>query len=518
MTPTFLYGLKIATAATLLCVLFKKYFLPASIAACLFITLYQSIVHSFGEMNHAELVLLYAAYVLSFCSVADRLSVKGSPIGEQNKINLNSIPFISILALMCFTYSFIGIYRLIHGGLSVFTSDSITLWVFKYANIPSNFTSWHLDGLLREHSWLRVIFNVGFPVGTFFEVFAPFCLISRRFRYAFVGFMVPFHIFNWLFLKILFWENLALYILFFELSSQQPKKMEIKQLLRDFLNKILPLSVRRFIKSTRFAIRRFRRILLRKPNIILFYPDHPRQQPYDYLIYYICQDLGLKMINDPKGKFHLCMNWQDCTFGTMDHQLEELCRAGEVINVRCLDISKRHVNVIFKEVFGYSPMIDPLTHQGKCVEKSNLNAKHENKILECPLKKIKEECVYQRLIDSRCDEQFVVDLRVPIFKKTIPFVYIKYKPIKDRFKNSVKGKWVEVDEIFSQDEARKIIVFCEKIGLDCGELDILRDKTDEKLYIIDVNNTPTVWFVGYTPQQRRLLLKRKAQIFEKCFL
>jgi hypothetical protein len=49
---------------------------------------------------------------------------------------------------------------------------------------------------------------------------------------------------------------------------------------------------------------------------------------------------------------------------------------------------------------------------------------------------------------------------------------------------------VPATEHLSEQECENIIMYCQKIGLEYGEIDILRSDDDGKIYIIDVNNTP----------------------------
>ena len=45
-------------------------------------------------------------------------------------------------------------------------------------------------------------------------------------------------------------------------------------------------------------------------------------------------------------------------------------------------------------------------------------------------------------------------------------------------------------ELSGSSKKEKILLFCRRMGLDYGELDMLRDREDGRLYIVDVNNTP----------------------------
>ncbi|MGE0268106.1 MAG: hypothetical protein AB7S78_06605 [Candidatus Omnitrophota bacterium] len=290
----------------------------------------------------------------------------------------------------------------------------------------------------------------------------------------------------------------------------------VKQALRFSLN--LPAAAKRFFLRQPKVSRRFQRILSGKPVNILFYPDHPCRMPWDYTIIRLCRELGLNMNPSEDGVIDLCINWQDRTFGQYDDRLNRLAQKNRMLNYNCRDISKNRVDEVFNEVFGYRLMINPSDFQGPYVEKSNLNGKHDGRIILSPMIEKVEGKVYQRLIDNRDDENYVVDFRVPFFDKDIPLVFLKYKSITDRFGMSVKAGLTESGQIFSSDEVSKIILFCKRMGFDCGELDIVRDRSDQRIYIVDANNTPTIRFVGYTYQEKRKILRTLARSFDRAFL
>jgi hypothetical protein len=55
-------------------------------------------------------------------------------------------------------------------------------------------------------------------VVTLFEILAPCCLLSRRFRLTFLIVMAPMHVLVWVSMNILFWENLALFLLLLDID------------------------------------------------------------------------------------------------------------------------------------------------------------------------------------------------------------------------------------------------------------------------------------------------------------
>ena len=128
---------------------------------------------------------------------------------------LSGIPLVALLTTLCVTYTLVGVYRLIHGGLDVFTSGSLTFWALRNS-FQVLHPGWGLGWLLLRHPALSMVLNAGFPVVTTFEVLAPLCVVSRPFRTAFLAVMVPFHLCSWIFMEVFFWRNLLLYMLLVE--------------------------------------------------------------------------------------------------------------------------------------------------------------------------------------------------------------------------------------------------------------------------------------------------------------
>jgi hypothetical protein len=74
---------------------------------------------------------------------------------------------------------------------------------------------------------------------------------------------------------------------------------------------------------------------------------------------------------------------------------------------------------------------------------------------------------------------------------------------------------VQTHEAFSADELAKILEFTSRMQLECGDLDVVRDQDDHRLYIVDANTTP--WSGSLrplTPRERIVSLRRTARAFE----
>ena len=154
---------------------------------------------------------------------------------------------------------------------------------------------------------------------------------------------------------------------------------------------------------------------------------------------------------------------------------------------------KEIVQRIFKNSFGYDLEVDPLFHNGLAVKKSRVQARHDGNIVQCPLllNDVDVDSVYQKVVNNIVDK-YVLDVRVPVINGIIPFCYLKYRPIADRFSNvNTFVKLVMPHDVFSESEVFKIKEFCERSGLEIGEVDVLRCKDNGKIYIVDSNNTPS---------------------------
>lgn len=224
-----------------------------------------------------------------------------------------------------------------------------------------------------------------------------------------------------------------------------------------------------------------------KKKTILFYPNKPRMWS---IVYPICHVLGYKITNDPTAKFDIAMAFEAETVRTPNKTLDMLAQKYHVLNSKCDDISKAHVDKIFLESFGYGLTIDPRTYKGRYIKKTNENGVHFVEIHDKP-EEPEEGFVYQRIIDQT-DGDSATDIRTFIFGEDIPFTLYRKHDIRDRFgDDTIIATRVDTDTAFSKDEQAAIIRFCKTFGLDYGELDILRDKNDGRIYIVDVNNTPS---------------------------
>lgn len=232
------------------------------------------------------------------------------------------------------------------------------------------------------------------------------------------------------------------------------------------------------------GVRAARIVKGREPRArICFFPKKPRSY---YAIWPVCQLADVKIVDDP-AEADLHFYFEDREFRTAPLAAPSNRPA---FNVGCHDIRKSVVSRLFEEVFGYSLIVDPKTHRGLAVEKSELNGKHDGRIVECPVDAPKSDRVYQRLIDNTFDGREFIDIRTPVVGGKAPFVYLKRRSRDLRFSNdNHRVDLAPVDAMLSKDEQEKIAAFTGAIGLDFGGLDVLRHREDGRIYIVDANKT-----------------------------
>ena len=209
-------------------------------------------------------------------------------------------------------------------------------------------------------------------------------------------------------------------------------------------------------------------------------PDAPR--PW-YMIHAAMSWAGVAVARSPE---EACASlfFDDATRSPAPHLPHALA-----LNAGCLDIGKARVGDAFERAFGYPLTLDPRAHVGSAVRKSETNSRHDGRVIECPCEPV-AGTVVQRLVDTG-GEDHVIDLRTQVVGGRPVAVYPKRRPKADRFNSisNVAVSLVEPAAVFSDEECAAIGRFCGEIGLDWGTLDVLRDRVDGRIYVVDANKT-----------------------------
>jgi O-antigen/teichoic acid export membrane protein len=253
-----------------------------------------------------------------------------------------------------------------------------------------------------------------------------------------------------------------------------------------------------------------------KQQTVLCYPDMPQHW---HALYQILHELGCRMTNDPDVKYDLAVAFEDTTIRKENTILTQLGTHHAVVNIGCGDITKERVEKIFKDVFGYGTVVDPRTYVGQCVRKSNINGAHDGVIVACPTEP-EPAYLYQKVINNTYGNETFADLRVLICRESIVLVYRKVKSAKERFDHTESILMADPNEVFSAEEIEKILRFSKNFGLDYGDLDVLRDADDGKIYIVDANNTPSSFQLGIHMGRKEYgtLVRAASLAFAEAFL
>jgi hypothetical protein len=221
------------------------------------------------------------------------------------------------------------------------------------------------------------------------------------------------------------------------------------------------------------------RLRRRNQMTIWYAPDRPR--PW-YLMRGAALWAGIGAAHDEPSA-DAAVYFDDATSGQAPAS-----RAHKRLNFGCVDVSKSRVAQVFEETFGYPLAVDPAAVDGPIVEKSEVNGAHDGRVVRAPLRR-RPGYVYQRLIETG-GGGLSQDLRTPCVGGAPVVVWIKAKPSSACFAiHNRRAVLRDPAEVFSPAELAAIRRFNDAMGLDWGGLDILRDRADGRIYVVDVNKT-----------------------------
>jgi hypothetical protein len=151
-------------------------------------------------------------------------------------------------------------------------------------------------------------------------------------------------------------------------------------------------------------------------------------------------------------------------------------------------------------------------HTGSVLEKSEGNAVHDGREIQAPIVQgqVSPGKVYQRIIDNRTESGLFEDLRVVVINGQLPVVYRKRKSEEVRYTNET----AEVDlaqspkNVLSGAEIGRILALSSKMRAEFAELDVLRDRADQRIYCVDLNPTPYGPPVGLPSQETETALNQ----------
>ena len=216
---------------------------------------------------------------------------------------------------------------------------------------------------------------------------------------------------------------------------------------------------------------------------------HPHAPDHRASIVPVCALLGLSVVTRCAAPPALAFAWEAVTVRAGDGPAD--CHGVPVRNARGRDLRKSTLEAAHVRALGYGMEVDPATHAGPLVEKSEENAAHDGRVVTGPVPRPRPGHVYQRLVHSERPGGRVEQLRVAVVGGTLPVLYVKTRPREERFASRCDDARLADPETFlSGSEQAGLLRLADEMGLDFGELDVLRDDEDGRLYVVDAATTP----------------------------
>lgn len=220
---------------------------------------------------------------------------------------------------------------------------------------------------------------------------------------------------------------------------------------------------------------------------LLTYPDLAKKGSK---LWYICQDLGIEITRD-LGDFDRAIYWNTKAVSVPDKKISSV---PNVINIRCTNVLKDRVDKAWYDASGYTIQINPRNFKYAYIRKSkqqyrsHTGEKHDGRIFDYN-QKPEKGYVYQRYVRTKPDDRYIT-IRVPVFKRHIPCLILKYSfhPFKEMRTRIEIIREPRIWKYIKSRETDWLFRFCDIMGLDFGEVDMIRDKYTMKIYAIDVNN------------------------------
>ena len=229
------------------------------------------------------------------------------------------------------------------------------------------------------------------------------------------------------------------------------------------------------------------------PLKVYVYGNYPHFQKST--TYFMLRKAGVEMSNKLIGKYDVGIYWDPrMDINKQTPKLKQNGKKIKLINLFLVDTAKGFVAESFGQHFGYEYKVDPTTFNGYCISKHNGNGTKSCFFLKCPIEAndIFKDHSYQQIIDytDKKDPNTLYELRIPIVGGIIPCVLFKTRNRGLRFTSKNRSiQIVNPLKYLTEQECHKIITYCRYIGLEMGEIDVLRSQEDGQIYIIDVNNT-----------------------------
>lgn len=237
--------------------------------------------------------------------------------------------------------------------------------------------------------------------------------------------------------------------------------------------------LRRWLRATAYVRWHNARVGRDAPSVS-FYPMRPEpKMQAAWLVRALRLRIGLRPVPG-----HPTIAWDTGTYfdESATHRLPP-----DAINGACLDVSKARVDATWQAVAGYGITVEPTHNRGRMVVKSEENGAHDGRLVTGPGRR-RQGFVYQRFIDTQRDGR-VYGSRPVIIGNEMPLVLDFWRAESDLFNGRSHCSVKSPDQMYTTTECDQIMEFARRLGMDLGELDVMRDRVSGLIYVIDANRT-----------------------------
>lgn len=208
VVPTIRY---VAIVAALLCLCIPSKQRGCSGVLCLAVLMLDSAVRAVtGFANHASVLSVFG-----LCIVPFSYDARGGRDGGDD--GLNAAHFVRVVqGLAVIAYTFIGLNRVMVGGIGVFTGDAILVYLGGATRGFWRYGSWLTAAFLGHAALIRV----GFALMTALEVTTVGMIVIPRWRFVWLAALTTYHCAIAALMNVWFVENVVLiWVLFAPLTT-----------------------------------------------------------------------------------------------------------------------------------------------------------------------------------------------------------------------------------------------------------------------------------------------------------
>ncbi|TGK44557.1 hypothetical protein [Leptospira andrefontaineae] len=190
--------------------------------SCIGFAIFLGIEKGFGgHVDHRELVFVYIMFSIALTPCLDALSRYKGNIDKNRDQKVYQASMLMILSIPILEYVYIAIARLAIGFPEVFHPDVMKRWIIVNGIMrPGRFPELGLAQYYLSQSWLNWTLYFSLAFSTVLEILAlalPFLRVWPK--RIMLMLLIGFHISIYLLMNIVFVENVAILLLFFNYTS-----------------------------------------------------------------------------------------------------------------------------------------------------------------------------------------------------------------------------------------------------------------------------------------------------------